>query len=98
MSYRSKILRQIPLILFIACLAVQGWRGLAMNSWNITKSFFQLRDIDRSDKSVVSQNHKMLLELKKIKSNPDLMQALKASRELNLVEDPEKEIIINFSE
>jgi hypothetical protein len=98
MNYKLAFTKQILFIAFLLCLAFQGIRGLLLNSWNITRGFIQLRDLGHSEKTLKAQNKAMIHEIKKIRNNPDMAAALKGSKEFNLVQDPENEIIINYTD
>ncbi len=98
MNYRAQLFKCVFVGIIALCLAMQGWRGIMLNSWNIIKSSVQLRDLKHSEKVILDQNRKMANEIKTLRSNPDLVAASKGSQELNLVQDPENEIIIKFSD
>lgn len=92
-----KTAKQIILLVFLFFLSLQGWRGAFSNSWHIAKGYIQLKDLKASEAMLFAQNQKMLAEIKAFKQNPQLA-ALKGSQEFNLVQDPEQEIIVNFSD
>ncbi|MDX1919878.1 MAG: hypothetical protein SFU25_03990 [Candidatus Caenarcaniphilales bacterium] len=97
MKFRLEAFKQILFLCFISCVAIQAWRGLFLNSWNITKSFIQLGDIQKSYSSILTENKGMLKQVKEIQKSHGKAQLAVASKELNLVKDPQKEVVIKFA-
>ena len=77
-------------------LSLQAWRGFLGNTWHLAKSYLQLQDLEKAQANILTQNQKMLKEIKRIQDNPDLVASSLASREFNLVQNPETEVVINF--
>lgn len=98
MKFRLESFKQIIFLFFVTCVALQAWRGLFLNSWNITKSFIQLNDVKKSYSSILSENKSMIKEVKQLQQSRGKAQLEVASRELNLVKDPKKEVVIKFAD
>jgi hypothetical protein len=92
----KKIISRFAMVAFLACLAIQAWRGVVNNTWNIAKSFIQLNDLEKSRSSITIQNNQMLTKVQALKKDPESSQIKMANEELNLVKDKDREIIIQL--
>jgi tRNA threonylcarbamoyladenosine modification (KEOPS) complex Cgi121 subunit len=97
MNYKNIHLQKTLILFFATCIAIQAWRGLFLNTWNIAKSFIQLSDIRKSQTKISFENNIMIEKVRELRKAPLKATLAAASRELNLVKDPKKEIVIKFS-
>lgn len=95
MTNRFEIVKQIALFLLVCGVALQAWRGLFINGCNITKSLIQLSDVKKSHASLLAENKAMMKEVKDLKAGKGKTKLL-ASKELNMVKDPDTEVMIKF--
>jgi hypothetical protein len=98
MNARLKSLREIFFTLILCFLLFQAWRGVCINGWALMKGFFHLTNLRHSVGVLSAENQRMSEEVKKIQQNPVQSRSIKAAHELDLVTNPDKEVIIHFAD
>ena len=93
---KSNWFKEFYILIFLVALSLQAWRGFAANGFGIVKAFIQLHDLKTSHKTVFRENEKMLTQLQDWTKNPKAEQIKKAIKEFNLVQNPDKEVLIQL--
>ncbi len=85
-------------MLFLVVFAAQFIRALVGNGWHIVKSFIQLHEIKKAEDLIFASSKRLEAEVRQIKEGGRNLKLLRASSDLNLVGNPDRETIVEFQD